>query len=155
MKRNLAKRVKGLEQIRSDDLEQAKKEAFLSAALPILIAYHFGNLRPEEISPVEAYERALGGVRSHELLADALRGTLREADVKRLQSLHRQLWLKGRRGTEPYSPEAMEEGIEKMVKELPQTWQTWIKESVHEQLQTGARFLETKRELKEKFGVEV
>jgi len=60
MRADVLKRLDALEKQRAEDLAAAEKEAFLTAASQVLLAYHVGGLRPEESSPIEAYARALG-----------------------------------------------------------------------------------------------
>jgi len=145
-------RVEALEHQRVHDLAWTTKQAFMSPALLVLIAYHFGKLRENDDSPFDGWIRAVG-LTLPEFTAHRLKQTLRQEDAKRFDQLCYQLWLKGRRSKESYSLEAMEEAIERLAKKLPQKWQKLIDKSVDEQLESEARFFEIEKTLLERFGV--
>ena len=59
MKKEILKRLDALESPRLKNQRAAERQVFLKAALPIVLAYYLGGLKPTEC-PWEGYARALG-----------------------------------------------------------------------------------------------
>lgn len=130
MKKEILRRLDALESPRLKKQRAAERQAFLKAALPIVLAYYLGGLKPKECS-MQGYARALGFENSdgfYRAVGQFLE-TANDAELEsRKNDAVRRLFPE--LDDDRSSPEALEEAIIEMAKRLPDQWRAWITKEV-------------------------
>ena len=119
-------RLDAIDRQRARNQEAAERNAFMTAAPQIVLAYYVGGLKPNEC-PFEGFARALK-YRNLNGLCGALTRVLKTGKAsdmrKRHDSANRQLFAQFQ--CDRSSQEALEESIATMVERLPKQWKAWI-----------------------------